>query len=74
MISIKKTMLEKPKTQDYILTDVLRCGFIIRPHNIRLVTSVSYGVISILFMRISIIFNIHVWEHEFVNRQVTKIR
>ena len=73
MISINTTMLERPKRQDCILTDVLRCGFKIQSHNFRTVTSVSYGVVSFLFMRINIIFNIHVWEHEFVSRQVTKI-
>jgi len=62
MISIKTTVLDRPKTQDYILTDVLQCDFIIQPHNIPIVTSDSYGVISFLFMRINnanIILNIH---------------
>ena len=62
MISINTTVVERPKTQDYILTDVLPCDLMIQPHNIRIVTSDAYRVISFLFMRINeakITFNIH---------------
>ena len=46
MFSIKTTVLDRPKTQDYMLTDVLPCDVIIQPHYIRFVTSDSYGVMS----------------------------
>jgi hypothetical protein len=61
MVSVNTTVLDRPKTQDYILTNVLRCDFLIQPHYICIVTSDSYGVTSFLFMRINyvkIIFNI----------------
>jgi len=62
MISVNTAVVERPKTQDYTRRDALRCYFIIQPHNIPIVTSDSFGVISFLFMRIkvaNIILNIH---------------
>ena len=50
MISINKTKLDRPETQDYILTDLLQCDSTIQLHNIRTVTPVFYGVISFFFV------------------------
>jgi len=62
MMSKNTTTLDRPNTQEFILTDVLRCDYIIQPRNIRTFTSDSYGVISFSFMRITDanrIFNIY---------------